>query len=181
MNTSIRLASAVAWPLALCVAASAQDRPARQPTPGVNLARGKLCTFTPPPNYSLCRDDADGSQLTDGVYNGCSWTEKGTVGWQTHRSRVTLIDLDLGKEAAIGAVTFDERVGLSHSTGQITHHISADVDAERNRLFAGIKANGSLTEVYAVDDFHKIREGRNGGGDPWRTDGRLFVGVIGEP
>jgi len=26
--------------------------------------------------------------------------------------------------------------------------------------------------------FHKVREGKNGGGDPWRTDGRLFVGVI---
>lgn len=94
--------------------------------------------------------------------------------------RAEKLDAD-GRPLWIGAVTFDERVGLSHSTGQITHHISADVDAERNRLFAGIKATGSLTEVYAVDDFHKIREGRNGGGDPWRTDGRLFVGVIGEP
>ena len=29
-----------------------------------------------------------------------------------------------------------------------------------------------------VDDFHKTREGRNGGGDPWRTDGKLYVGII---
>jgi len=29
-----------------------------------------------------------------------------------------------------------------------------------------------------VSGFHTIREGRNGGGDPWHTDGRLFVGVI---
>jgi hypothetical protein len=24
----------------------------------------------------------------------------------------------------------------------------------------------------------KVREGRNGGGDPWHTDGKLYVGVI---
>lgn len=33
----------------------------------------------------------------------------------------------------------------------------------------------------AVDDFHKIRAGRNGGGDPWRTDGRLAVADVTEP
>ena len=33
-------------------------------------------------------------------------------------------------------------------------------------------------EAYAVEDFHKTRTGRNGGGDPWHTDGDLRVGVI---
>ena len=28
----------------------------------------------------------------------------------------------------------------------------------------------------AVD--HDVREGRNGGGDPWHTDGKLFVGLL---
>jgi LssY C-terminus len=28
-----------------------------------------------------------------------------------------------------GAATFDERVGLSYTTGQVTHHIGPDVDA----------------------------------------------------
>ena len=36
-----------------------------------------------------------------------------------------------GKEVWFGAVTFDERVGLSHTTGQVTHHIGPDLDAER--------------------------------------------------
>src|SRR5215469_14852683 len=31
-----------------------------------------------------------------------------------------------GKEVWFGAITFDERVGLSHTTGQVTHHIGAD-------------------------------------------------------
>ncbi len=83
-----------------------------------------------------------------------------------------------GRPVWIGAATYDERVGLSHTTGQITHHISPDVDAERDHLLRTLKDTGDLAEVYAEDGFHKTLEGRNGGGDPWHTDGRLFVGVI---
>ena len=79
----------------------------------------------------------------------------------------------------IGSATYDERVGFSHRTGQITHHIAADVDAERNHLFGTLQETGDLSETYFVDDFHKTLEGRNGGGDAWHTDGRLEVGVIG--
>ena len=39
-----------------------------------------------------------------------------------------------GKPLWIGAVTYDRSVGLSHRTGQITHHIGPDVDAERDAL-----------------------------------------------
>jgi hypothetical protein len=77
-----------------------------------------------------------------------------------------------------GSVTYDERVGLSLTTGQITHHIGPDVDAERDALFAELRKTGDLADVTIIDDFHKVRSGRNGGGDPWSTDGRLFVGWI---
>jgi len=83
-----------------------------------------------------------------------------------------------GRPAWIGSVTFDTRVGLSHTTGQITHHIDADVDAERDRLFEELRQTGELETVETIPDFHTIRSGRNGGGDPWFTDGSLFVGVI---
>jgi len=83
-----------------------------------------------------------------------------------------------GQPTWIGSASYDERVGLSHTTGQITHHIAPDVDAERDHLFDDLKNAGVVAEVYAVDDFHTVREGRNGGGDPWHTDGRLFVGII---
>jgi hypothetical protein len=92
--------------------------------------------------------------------------------WRTER-----IDKD-GRPIWIGSASYDERVGLSHTTGQITHHIAADVDAERDHLFDDLKATERLTDFYAVDDFHATRQGRNGGGDPWHTDGRLFVGTI---
>jgi hypothetical protein len=91
--------------------------------------------------------------------------------------RAAKLDAD-GRPLWIGAAIFDQRVGLSHMTGQITHHTAADIDAERAKLFADLQQTGELSAVHFVDDFHRIRQGRNGGGDPWFTDGRLEVGVI---
>ncbi|MEX2317322.1 MAG: LssY C-terminal domain-containing protein [Pirellulales bacterium] len=83
-----------------------------------------------------------------------------------------------GRPLWIGAATYDERVGLSHTTGQITHHVAPDVDVERDRLFNALEKTGNLSVTYFVDNYHTVREGKNGGGDPWHTDGRLEVGVI---
>jgi hypothetical protein len=83
-----------------------------------------------------------------------------------------------GRPIWIGSATYDERVGLSHTTGQITHHIAPDVDLERDHLFATLQQTKGLASQYWVDDFHVERSGRNGGGDPWRTDGRLLVGEL---
>ena len=52
-----------------------------------------------------------------------------------------------GRPLWIGSATYDERVGLSHTTGQITHHIAADVDAERDHLFDDLKKTGDLADV----------------------------------
>jgi hypothetical protein len=87
------------------------------------------------------------------------------------------IDED-GRPVWIGSASYDARVGLSHTTGQITHHISPDVDKERDHLFDDLKKTGDLAEFYVVQGFHSHLEGRNGGGDPWQTDGDLYVGVI---
>lgn len=85
---------------------------------------------------------------------------------------------DDGRPVWLGAVTFDQRVGLSHTTGQITHHIAPDVDAERDYLLEALARSGWVSDRYYVDNFHPVRTGRNGGGDPWHTDGRLAVGVL---
>ncbi|MCC6356849.1 MAG: LssY C-terminal domain-containing protein [Verrucomicrobiae bacterium] len=82
-----------------------------------------------------------------------------------------------GREVWFGAVTFDERVGLSHTTGQVTHHIGPDVDAERDRLIAGLQQARVTTEVFWLDGFQQST-GKNGGGDPWHTDGRLGAAEI---
>ena len=82
-----------------------------------------------------------------------------------------------GREVWFGSVTFDERVGLSHTTGQVTHHIGPDLDPERDRLMAGLQQAGVTQEVYWMDGFQQL-QGKNGGGDPWHTDGRLGVALL---
>lgn len=83
-----------------------------------------------------------------------------------------------GRPMWIGSATYDRRVGLSHTTGQITHHIAADVDTERDHLISNLNETGQLQDLQDIPDFHKVREGHNGGGDPWKTDGRLRIGTI---
>jgi hypothetical protein len=83
-----------------------------------------------------------------------------------------------GRPVWVGAAIYDTRVGFSDTTGQITHHTGADIDAERDYLFRDLEQTGDLAEMYSIPGFHKILSGRNGGGDPWHTDGKLYVGVI---
>lgn len=83
-----------------------------------------------------------------------------------------------GRPIWLGSATYDERVGFSHSTGQITHHIAADVDTERDHLFETLIKTGELTDGQFIDEFHKAHEGHNGGGDLWKTDGRLRLATI---
>ncbi|MCU0712552.1 MAG: LssY C-terminal domain-containing protein [Pirellula sp.] len=87
------------------------------------------------------------------------------------------LDAD-SRPAWMGSASYDKHVGLSHTTGQITHHIAADVDAERDHLFETLRASGGLVSEQEVKNFHTIREGRNGGGDPWYTDGSLLIGTL---
>ena len=104
----------------------------------------------------------------------------GTDPRQRHHVRFWKLDTldEAGRPLWIGSATYDRAVGLSHTTGQITHHISANVDDERDGLLADWQATSRLVETYFVTNFQKAREGRNGGGDPWHTDGTLKVGVI---
>ena len=39
-----------------------------------------------------------------------------------------------GQPLWLGSATFDRSVGVSHYTGQVTHHIASDIDAERDLL-----------------------------------------------
>ena len=83
-----------------------------------------------------------------------------------------------GRPLWFGSATFDIHVGFSHDTGQITHHIAADVDKDRDLLLNNLNAAGVLLSIEWIEHFHTELQGKNGGGDPWRTDGRLGVGVI---
>jgi hypothetical protein len=86
-----------------------------------------------------------------------------------------------GRPLWFGSATYDKRVGLSDTTGQITHHIDGNVDAERDHLLGALEKTGGLSELTYIDNFHPNRTGRNGGGDLWETDGRLGLGTANAP
>jgi hypothetical protein len=79
-----------------------------------------------------------------------------------------------GRPLWLGAATFDTRVGVSHLTGQVTHHIDAEIDHERDKLADDFATQASLASDW-IDGFQEQTHGRNGGGDPYVTDGRLLV------
>lgn len=89
--------------------------------------------------------------------------------------------LDAGKDGRpvwLGAATFDKGVGVSRYTGAITHHIRADIDAERDGLLADLSRAGRLHQIYLVSGIGPTLRARNGGGDLFYTDGDIRVGVI---
>jgi hypothetical protein len=93
----------------------------------------------------------------------------------------TEVRADGGAPVWVGAATFDHGVGLSHTTGQITHHIGPDLDAERDRLMADLERAGWLATRYSVTGIGPTLDGHNGGGDRYYTDGELWVGVLAPP
>jgi hypothetical protein len=84
----------------------------------------------------------------------------------------------VGRPIWIGSASFDQSVGFSHTTGQITHHISSDVDQEREHVMETLSETKHVSEIYRVPEFHTIKQGRNGGGDLWKTDGELGVVIL---
>ena len=95
--------------------------------------------------------------------------------WLTEKS-----DSD-GRPFWLGSASFDRGVGLSHDTGQITHHIGPDIDAERDLVISDLTAAGQLSSTYEIPGIGATKDGRNGGGDPYYTDGKALVGVLKVP
>jgi LssY C-terminus len=104
----------------------------------------------------------------------------GTSADRRHHVRfwLTLGDGREGRPVWLGSASFDRGVGFSHYTGQITHHIAPDIDAERDLLIADLTAAKMLAATYQVSGIGPTLAGRNGGGDRFYTDGEVTVGVI---
>jgi hypothetical protein len=85
---------------------------------------------------------------------------------------------DQGRPLWLGAATYDSRVEVSHTTHFITHRIAPDVDSERDKVMGDLRAAGRLPSFRWVEPFQLEREGRNGGGDRYYTDGRLALGLL---
>jgi hypothetical protein len=86
--------------------------------------------------------------------------------------------LEAGQEKRpvwLGDATFDRSVGVSHYTGAITHHIDADIDAERKLIAGDLEAAGMVEARYQVTGVGPTLAGRNGGGDLYYTDGEVWI------
>jgi LssY C-terminus len=80
---------------------------------------------------------------------------------------------DDGRPVWLGAATFDRSVGFSHYTGQFTHHIAPDLDAERNLLFTDLADAKKVGASYSLSGVGPTLFARNGGGDSYYTDGDI--------
>jgi hypothetical protein len=84
--------------------------------------------------------------------------------------------LDTGDDGLpiwLGAAVFDDRLGVSHYTGQITHHTAPDIDAERDLLTSDLAQAEKVVTAYSVSGVGPAFFARNGGGDPYFTDGDI--------
>lgn len=80
-----------------------------------------------------------------------------------------------GRPVWLGAGTFDRGVGVSHDTGQVTHHIGPDIDEVRDLLTNDLRAAGRVEATYQVTGIGPTINGRNGEGDPYHTDGEIYI------
>jgi hypothetical protein len=75
----------------------------------------------------------------------------------------------------LGDATFDRSVGVSRYTGAVTHHIDPDIDAERKLLATDLETARLVDAKYQVTGVGPTMTGRNGGGDPYYTDGEVWI------
>lgn len=80
----------------------------------------------------------------------------------------------------LGSASFDRSVGLSRYTLQVTHHIAPDLDAERDFVAQQLAGVGMVEKAYEIAGVGPTLNGRNGGGDPYFTDGEALVVVLAE-
>jgi hypothetical protein len=83
-----------------------------------------------------------------------------------------------GRPVWLGAVTYDRGVGLSRYTGQVTHHTGPNIDAERDLMMRDLSEAGMVDALFQISGIGPTLFGRNGGGDPYYTDGEIDIGSL---
>jgi hypothetical protein len=104
----------------------------------------------------------------------------GSSAYQRHHVRFWKV-LVIGQEGRVvwlGSVTFDRGVGLSRYTGQVTHHIGSDIDAERDGLIEDLVRAGMVETRYQVSGIGPTLNEHNGEGDRYYTDGEIWMAVL---
>ena len=101
----------------------------------------------------------------------------GTSARQRHHVRLWKV-LESGAEKRpvwLGSATFDKGVGLSEYTGQVTHDIDPDIDAERDYFSTSLTNAGMVEAIYLVSGVGPTLNGRNGEGTRYYTDGEISM------
>ena len=75
----------------------------------------------------------------------------------------------------LGAASYDRGVGFALFTLQVTHKIGSNVDLERDSLGRMLQGQGSRLQGAQSSGAPPGRRQRNGGGDPYYTDGIVKV------
>ena len=98
-----------------------------------NIALGKPYTFSVPPNYKLCTDAGDKTDLTDGKYTkGYFWTQKSTVGWSLGWCGIgeRSVTVDLGKDEPIAGFSWSLGAGAAGVTWPELVFVYVSVDGK---------------------------------------------------
>jgi len=99
---------------------------------------------------------------------------------QRHHVRIWKV-MDAGVEGVpvwLGSATFDRGVALSLYTGQLTHAIAPDIDAERDFLSEALTQTGVVDTIYKVSGVGPTLNGRNAEGTRYHTDGEIRMLVL---
>ena len=75
----------------------------------------------------------------------------------------------------LGAASYDRGVGFALFTLQVTHKIGPNVDLERDTLGTMLQGQGARLQGTQPSYVPVGRRQRNGGGDPYYTDGMIKV------
>ena len=78
----------------------------------------------------------------------------------------------------IGGATFDRSAGMSHRGFHPTHHITPDIDLERDTLVADLARAGDVAARWHVTGIGPRIDAHNAEGDRVDTDGEMTVVVL---
>jgi hypothetical protein len=165
-TTSFVIAAALA--ASLLPASVGIAKPKDDPKPLVNLALGKSYTlktpYQPDTLFSASENnypDTNGSELTDGVYGGTTFSNPAFVGRQWQGSRI--VTIDLGKDVTVEEIKlnvlqdlpvgifFPEEVEFSISrNGKVWQNLGTVNSA------ISTTEKGPLTQVIAKSDIHTV-------------------------
>lgn len=113
-----------------------------------NIARNKKYTYSTPPNYPLCTDDGDATDLTDGKLaqpkpGSAIWGMKECVGWNHIHDPIS-ITVDLGRMEPIGGVALRSAANASGSSFPFSVLIQVSEDGQN---------------FFTIDDLMRLAEG----------------------